>query len=226
MTDIVLQGVSKSFSRKGEEFRALDNVSLNVEKGEVVVITGRSGSGKTTLLNIIGGLESASQGEVSVFGHDLRKMKEAALADFRRENVGFVFQAFHLIEEKSAAANVMLPLYFAGVPQSKAYERAIEYLTNVGLKDIADEPVGTFSAGQKQRTVLARSLINDPDVLLADEPTGNLDRENGEAVFDILIKYAQESNKTVLVATHDIEVLPDDLKRRIAIEKGKIEDES
>lgn len=219
---IELAGITKKFRRGGGDFLALDSISISISKGEVFIITGRSGSGKTTLLNIIGGLETPTAGTVTVCGYDLCGMSDSALADYRRDRIGFVFQAFHLIEEKSALANVMLPLYLAGAKPKEAEEHALSHLERVGLGRIAREKVNTFSAGQKQRTALARSLVNSPEILIADEPTGNLDRENAKAVFDILCGNAAESGRTVLIATHDTTVLPDNIQNGIHIENGKI----
>ncbi len=221
-TVISIRDLCKKFTRNGEEFFALQDVTLSISRGQTVVFTGRSGSGKTTLLNVVGGLEAPTAGEVSVCGCSLMGMGESELADFRRDRVGFVFQAFHLIEEESAVTNVMLPLHFAGTSPRKAAEKARTHLEHVGLAEIMNAPVRTFSAGQKQRTALARSLVNDPDVLIADEPTGNLDRENAEAVFSILSQYASGEGKTVLIATHDVDVLPGNMGIRYSIENGKI----
>jgi ABC-type lipoprotein export system ATPase subunit len=136
-----------------------------------------------------------------------------------------VFQAFHLIEEKSAVANVMLPLMIAGMHPSEAEQKALEHLESVGLADISRERVETFSAGQKQRTALARGLVNDPEILIADEPTGNLDRENGAAVFSLLMENAEKEGRTVLIATHDTAVLPDTVGNMISLEHGKRADD-
>ena len=217
-----IKEVSRKFRRGGQDFWALRDVTLCVEAGQVLVITGRSGSGKTTLLNILGGLESPTQGSVNVCGLDLAALGKSRLADFRRDKVGFVFQAFHLIEEKSAVSNVMLPLMIAGVSPKEAEKKALEHLESVGLSEIAREKVKTFSAGQKQRAALARGLVNNPEILIADEPTGNLDKENGSAVFSLLIKNAAERGKTVLIATHDTKVLPDTVENMISLEHGKL----
>ena len=215
-----IKEVSRKFRRGGKDFWALRDITLCIEPGQVFVITGRSGSGKTTLLNILGGLESATQGSVNVCGFDLASLGKSGLADFRRNKVGFVFQACHLIEEKSAVSNVMLPLMIAGVSPKEAKKRAIKHLESVGLADISMEKVKTFSAGQKQRTALARGLVNDPELLIADEPTGNLDQENGSAVFSLLIKNASEKGKTILIATHDLAVLPGSIENIISLEHG------
>ena len=217
-----IKNVSRTFRRGGSDFWALRNITLSVDPGSVLIITGRSGSGKTTLLNILGGLESPSEGEVQVCGHDLTRLSTSKRADFRRNKVGFVFQAFHLIEEKSAVSNVMLPLMIAGAAPGHAEKRALEHLEQVGLSDIAREKVSTFSAGQKQRTALARGLVNDPELVIADEPTGNLDRENGTAVFSILIENAADRGKTVLIASHDTAVIPETVENIISLENGTI----
>jgi lipoprotein-releasing system ATP-binding protein len=149
-------------------------------------------------------------------------MRESSLASFRSREVGFVFQGFHLIEESTALYNVMLPPVLAGEKHSEAEAKAMRHLTNVGLGEIACEKVKTFSAGQKQRTALARGLVMEPAILIADEPTGNLDKENSEAVFDILKECAYSEGRAVLIATHDTGVLPDEFTDRISLEHGKI----
>lgn len=220
-----IENVGRKFRRGGEDFWALRDISLRIEAGQVLVITGRSGSGKTTLLNILGALETATQGNVRVCGCDLGSLRASQRAEFRRDRVGFVFQAFHLIEEKSALANVMLPLMIGGAHPAEAEQKALEHLESVGLAGISRERVETFSAGQKQRTALARGLVNDPEILIADEPTGNLDRENGSAVFSLLMESAERKGRTVLIATHDTAVLPDTVGNMISLEHGKCVDD-
>ncbi|MFH1708045.1 MAG: ABC transporter ATP-binding protein [Planctomycetota bacterium] len=219
---IELAGVCRAFRRGGGAFFALRDIDLAAGRGEIVVFTGRSGSGKTTLLNIIGGLDRATAGTVRVGGREIGALGESALADFRRDTVGFVFQAFHLIEEKTALANVMLPLAFAGAGRREAEARAWERLERVGLGDLARERVRTLSAGQKQRVVLARALVNDPALLIADEPTGNLDKENSRAMFDIMAACAA-GGCTILVATHDTAVLPAAFTRRYNLTGGQFD---
>jgi len=216
---IALAGVGRTFKRGGADFAALRGIDLAVDRGGIVVFTGRSGSGKTTLLNVIGGLDRATAGTVHVDGRNIGTLGESALADFRRDTVGFVFQAFHLIEEKTVLANVMLPLAFAGTGRREAAARALARLDRVGLKDLAGERVRTLSAGQKQRTALARALVNDPAVLIADEPTGNLDTENSRAVFDSMAACAA-GGCTILIATHDTAVLPAAFTRRYNLTGG------
>jgi len=190
----------------------------------VAVFAGRSGAGKTTLLNLVGGLARPTSGKISVCQQDLIQLGESRLADFRREKVGFVFQAFHLIEAKTALANVLLPLKFTGLPPAQARQRALDHLESVGLADIALEKVQTFSAGQKQRTALARGLVNEPDIVIADEPTGNLDAENSRAVFEILQHNAVQYGRTILIATHDTGMLPDGIDRRFTLNEGRLSD--
>jgi putative ABC transport system ATP-binding protein len=219
---IELAGICRKYRRGGGEFFALRDIDLAAGRGEIVVFTGRSGSGKTTLLNIVGGLDRATAGTVRVGGRDITVLGESALADFRRDTVGFVFQAFHLIEEKTVLANVMLPLAFTGSGRREAEVRARERLARVGLDELAGERVRTLSAGQKQRAALARALVNDPVLLIADEPTGNLDTDNSRAVFDIMAASAA-AGCTILIATHDTAVLPAAFTRRYNLTGGKFD---
>lgn len=173
-----------------------------MESGELVVIMGRSGSGKTTLLNAIGGLDRPTAGSVLVDGQDLYERGDRALSRYRNERVGFVFQSFHLSPEETALENVMVPFLFARRPPGDAGERARRALSGVGLADQVDQPAGTLSAGQKQRVAIARAIVNEPDFVLADEPTGNLDDRTGADIVALLRGLAGQGLGVVIV-THD-----------------------
>ena len=173
-----------------------------MESGELVAVRGRSGSGKTTLLNAIGGLDRPTAGSVLVDGEDLYARGDRALSRYRNERVGFVFQSFHLAPDETALENVLVPFLFARRPPADAAERARRALSEVGLSDQVDQPAGTLSAGQKQRVAIARAIVNDPDFVLADEPTGNLDDRTGADIITLL-RGLVERGLGVVIVTHD-----------------------
>jgi len=191
----------------GVEVRALDSVDLSVARGEFLAVTGPSGSGKTTLLNLIGTLDRPTSGRVAVHGVDVGRLRGDALADFRRAHIGFVFQLFNLVPELTALENVMLPLlpYRRGLP-FKLEARAQELLVKVGLEERLHHLPGQLSGGEQQRVAIARALINSPRLILADEPTGNLDTKIGEEIVRLLCWLNQEEDITVVVVTHEATV--------------------
>jgi putative ABC transport system ATP-binding protein len=176
-----------------------------MESGDLVVVMGRSGSGKTTLLNAIGGLDRPTAGSVLVDDEDLYARGDRALSRYRNERVGFVFQSFHLAPDETALENVMVPFLFARRPPADGAERARRALSGVGLADQVDQPAGTLSAGQKQRVAIARAIVNDPDFVLADEPTGNLDERTGADIITLL-RGLVERGLGVVIVTHDAAV--------------------
>ena len=181
---------------------ALDGVTLEVRRGEFLAVMGPSGSGKSTLLNILAGLERPTRGAVVVDGADLSAMDEAALATYRREKVGMIFQAFNLLPRYRVVENVALPLVFAGVPRERRLERARAVLDRLGMGPRADHRPSQLSGGEMQRTAIARALVTDPALLLADEPTGNLDSANGEALLAVITEL-HARGQTVVLVTHD-----------------------
>ena len=197
----------------------LRGVDLSVGRGEAVGIVGPSGSGKTSLLMLLAGLERPSAGRLRVAGQDLGAMDEDGLARFRRDQVGIVFQAFHLIPTMTALENVAVPLEFAG--RRDAFDRAAEALREVGLGHRLDHYPGQMSGGEQQRTALARAVVAEPRLLLADEPTGNLDRGTGTAVMDLLFGLRQRLGTTLLLITHD-PLLAERCERQVRIEDGRI----
>jgi ABC-type lipoprotein export system ATPase subunit len=199
-----LINTTKSYSRGLPEERVIiDQASWKIEPGDFIGLVGRSGSGKTTVLNILGGLLRPDAGTVTIAGHDLSQMDDRALADFRNRTIGFVFQHFFLRPRRTAVDNVIVPLLFGSQMPGNLRSRALETLDLVGLADYADKPVGNLSGGQRQRVAIARALITRPSLILADEPTGNLDVDTGTALFELLRQYQRDFGTTIVVVTHD-----------------------
>lgn len=224
MKDIIVKAVnlSKVYNQgKENEVIALDNVNLEIKKGEIVAIMGPSGSGKTTLLNCISGIDEATSGEVFVAGSDLQKMSDRKKTKYRAKNMGFIFQTFNLIPVLSAVENVEMPLLLNGVGAKSARKKAIEILETVGLGDRLHHKPNELSGGQRQRVTIARSLVHKPAVIWADEPTGNLDRKTAFDVFDLILKLNKAKNETVVVVTHDMEIAKK-TQRIIKMDSGKI----
>ncbi|MFB3819092.1 MAG: ABC transporter ATP-binding protein [Candidatus Methylomirabilales bacterium] len=200
---IVVRDLVKGFARDGERVDVLKGVSLDVAAGELVAIVGPSGAGKSTLLHLLGGLERATSGEIRYGERTLGSLDDQALARFRNEQVGFVFQFHHLLPEFTALENVMLPLLIRRLPRRAAEARAGELLARVGLGPRLRHRPGELSGGEQQRVAIARALVGQPLVLLADEPTGNLDSKTGEEVFELLRELNRERRLTCLIVTHN-----------------------
>ena len=200
---ISTEGLTKVYYLDGTEVRALSDVSLVVDRNEFVTVMGPSGSGKSTLLNLIGTLDEPTVGKVVVNGIDIGTLSGNALADFRREHIGFIFQLFNLVPTLSALENVMLPLipYQRG-QRVKLKDRASELLISVGLGHRLNHLPGQLSGGEQQRVAIARSLINEPSIILADEPTGNVDTKSGDEIMELLEKVRKERDQTLVVVTH------------------------
>jgi ABC-type lipoprotein export system ATPase subunit len=217
---ISVQGVRKAYpSTKGTTV-ALDNVTFSLKKGETLAIVGPSGSGKTTLLQLIGGLDIPSQGSVTIAGQDLAHLSDNALSTFRNRTIGFVFQFFNLQGYFTARENVAFPLILGGMPTKKAYEKAENILKKVGLEDRMDHVPAMLSGGEMQRVAVARALAQDPQLILADEPTANLDAENAHKVVELLKREA-EAGTTLIVITHDSSVA-NQFERTLKLAKGKV----
>ncbi len=220
--DVVLSAkdITKLYRLGDNEIKALNNVSLEIKKGEFVSIIGKSGSGKSTLMHIIGLLDTPTSGEVFVNGIETSTMKENELAKIRNREIGFVFQSFNLLQRTSTLDNVILPLKYSRTSRGEWHQRAIELLELVGLKDRINNKSNELSGGQKQRVAIARALVNRPSILLADEPTGNLDSKTGDEIVELFYKLNKQGT-TIIIVTHD-----DDLakvaKRRIEIKDGEI----
>ncbi len=196
-------GLGKTFASAAEDLTILKDLELRVERGEALAIMGPSGSGKSTLLSILGGLDRPSQGSVRVAGIELAGLAEEALTDYRGATVGFVFQAHYLLKDFDALENVALPAYMAGMPRRRAFEKARSLLSDVGLADRLHHLPSQLSGGERQRAALARAMVNDPPLLLADEPTGNLDATNAASVRDLVFALSKKYGTTIVLVTHD-----------------------
>lgn len=213
MDILTLSGISKIYG----DLKALDNINLTVEEGEWLSIMGPSGSGKTTLMNIIGCMDKPSLGKIELAGQDISKLSSKELTIVRRDTIGLVFQQFHLVNYLTALENVMMAQYYHSMPDE---EEAMEALASVGLKERAKHLPNQLSGGEQQRVCIARALINHPKLLLADEPTGNLDEKNELLVMEIFEKL-HNTGSTIIVVTHDPEVA-DQAERMVVLEHGKI----
>ena len=208
MQDVLeVKSLSKTFKAKAGDVTAVDDVSFDARKGEVTVIVGPSGSGKTTLLYLLGSLESPDAGEIITFGEDIAAA-DADLIGYRRKRVGFVFQFFNLISALTTLENVMLPMDIQAIPAPEQRGTAVKLLERMGIDArLQKAKANKISGGEKQRVAIARAMANDPDIILADEPTGNLDSATGRVVVDILASLAHEDNKCVVIVTHDEGIL-------------------
>jgi putative ABC transport system ATP-binding protein len=218
---IELRNVTKTYLVAGGDFRALDSIELQFPRGACVAIVGKSGSGKTTLLNLVAGIDRPTAGEVFVDGTPVHALGEGQLAVWRGRHVGVVFQSYQLLPTLTVAENVMLPMDFCRtLPLTKARARALTLLDEVGIADQADKLPSMLSTGQQQRAAIARALANDPRVLLADEPTGNLDSRTAHGVLGLLIGQAR-AGKTVLIVTHERDIGPR-VDRMVTLHDGAI----
>jgi putative ABC transport system ATP-binding protein len=202
MPFITVTGLRRYFMMGDTIVKALDGVDLTVEEGELLCLMGPSGSGKSTLLNQLGGLDSPDEGSIVVDGQEITTLDENGLAVYRQRKVGFVFQTFNLISTMTALQNVEYPMIFAGIPREERRRRAIRLLTELGLSDRMDHKPTELSGGQQQRVAMARGLVNQPAILLGDEPTGNLDTKMGEEILDLLSQFNKEG-QTLILVTHD-----------------------
>jgi len=201
---------------------ALRGINLEIKKGDFIAIMGKSGSGKSTLLQVIGGLQRPTKGKVFINGVDLSKLNENELAIFRRKNIGFVFQAYNLIPTLTAIENIELPMIFFNIQQKVRQEKAKNILYKMGLSDRLHHKPSELSGGEQQRVGIARSLANDPEIILADEPTGNLDSKSGESIMEEFVEVNESFGKTVVIVTHAREVA-EYANKIIHIKDGNIE---
>lgn len=204
-----------------QTFSALTDVNFELRRGEMTAIVGASGSGKSTLMNIIGFLDRCTKGDYFFSGQHVSHLKERALAEIRNKKIGFVFQSFFLLARSTALQNVMLPLFYRGMPHEEAKEKAISMLEKVGAAHLANNKPNQLSGGQQQRVAIARALVGNPDVILADEPTGALDSENSDAVMRLFEELNRKEDRTILIITHDKEI-SNRCKRIVTMKDGKI----
>ncbi|MEW6742756.1 MAG: ABC transporter ATP-binding protein [Planctomycetota bacterium] len=220
-TYIKLRNVRKAYRRGGEELKVLDGLDLAVESGGFYALMGPSGSGKTTLLNLIGGLDRPDSGDIEVGGEDLVTLSNAELAHWRSEHVGFVFQAFNLLPVLTARRNVELPLLLSPLSRGERREQARLALELVGLSDRLNHRPSQLSGGQEQRVAIARAIATDPRMILADEPTGDLDRHSADQVLQLIARLSSEFGKTVIMVTHD-PVAAAHARKVIHLDKGRL----
>lgn len=218
---VEIQDISKIYNPGENEVRALDHISLTIQKGEFVAIIGQSGSGKSTLMNMIGCLDVPTEGTYILNGQNASKLSDNELSDIRNQEIGFIFQGFNLIANLTAQENVELPLIYRGVPKKERHELSVAALKKVGLAHRMDHRPSEMSGGQQQRVAIARAIAQAPPVILADEPTGNLDSASSMEILDIL-KQLHAENRTVILITHDNDIAKQ-AKRVIRIKDGKIE---
>lgn len=216
-----LTSVTKTYSIGGIKIDALKNVSLDIKSGEFVAIVGKSGSGKSTLMHIMGLLDTPTSGQVLLDGKEVGTLKEAQLAKIRNDGIGFVFQSFNLLSRATVLTNVILPLTYSNVSPVLWRKKAEDMIKLVELEDRKNNKSNELSGGQKQRVAIARALVNNPSIILADEPTGNLDSKTGDEIFALFTRLNKEG-KTIVIVTHDDE-LASRVPRKVVIKDGQIE---
>lgn len=217
-----VKNLNKSFKSGDNIVLANQKINFKVKDGEFVSIVGASGSGKSTLLSLLGALDKPSDGEISINNRDITKLNDKSLTKYRSKEIGFIFQNYNLVPNLTALENVMLPMEFIGSNKSDRISRAKELLTQVGLEDDKQlRKPGRLSGGEQQRVAIARALANKPKLILADEPTGNLDSKTGSMIFDLLHSLAKSQNTTILVVTHDLEIAGK-TDRKFTIKDGKL----
>lgn len=216
-----LSNINKKFKQGRKSLEILKNINLEIMQGELICLVGQSGSGKSTLLQVIAGLMKCDSGEIEFLDKKYSKLSDNKISEFRLKNIGFVYQYHHLLADFSALQNVMMPQRMFGVNYKQAKERAEELMIKVGLEERMDHLPYQLSGGQQQRVAIARALVNSPKLILADEPTGNLDSENARKIMDIFTELAEVNNSTLVIATHNVEI-SEKAKGVITIKDGVI----
>lgn len=217
---ITIKNVTKTYKNGTEESIVIDNISLSINESDFIAIVGPSGSGKSKLMHLIGGLDSSTNGEILYKGVNINKLKDKEIAKYRRETIGFIFQDFNLDGYETVLNNIMLPMVFSGVKLADRKQKAMECLEKVNLSKKAKSKANELSGGQKQKVAIARALANNPKILLADEPTGNLDTKSGQEIMDLL-KGLNKNGYTIIMVTHNIEQA-NQAKRIVKIQDGKL----
>jgi lipoprotein-releasing system ATP-binding protein len=218
---LVCQGISKTYHDGEHHIEVLNTLNLTVNSHELLAITGSSGSGKSTLLHILGTLDTPSAGQVLFKGQDIHRLSARHQASFRNKELGFIYQFHHLLGEFSALENVMMPLLIAGVSRAKAKQQALAMIASVSLRDRASHKPSQLSGGERQRIAIARALVNKPSLVLADEPTGNLDHDNAQIIFELLKSLRDQQGTSFVVVTHDLD-LANRLDRVVSLQAGHI----
>lgn len=221
MNNILIENLYKSYNNGAEELPILIDVSLVIEPNTRIILTGNSGSGKSTLLNLISGMDKLTSGSIIVDDYPVHKLDENALASFRSNSIGLIFQFHYLLKDFTALENVMLPAYMTGMDKTEAIDRARQLLIEVGLNNRLNHMPSQLSGGERQRIAVVRSLINDPGIILADEPTGNLDESNSKKVEELLFELVKNHGKTLLLVTHNTN-LSGKGNRQLKLENGKL----
>jgi len=206
MNEVILEckNLGRIFKSGKLEVEVLKNVNLRLEKSQLLAIVGPSGSGKSTLMHLLGGLDTPSSGQINIAGHDILKMPESKLSGFRNKTIGFVYQFHHLLPEFAALENICMPLWIQGMEKAIAKKKAEDILDKIGLLSRKEHRPAELSGGERQRIAIARALVTEPEIILADEPTGNLDGKTADKVFDLILRLNQDIGTAMIVVTHDI----------------------
>lgn len=216
---ISFKNVGKTYKSEGIKFTALKDISLDIHKGELIGLSGKSGSGKTTLLNVAGLIDPPTTGELFIDDINIKTLNDNELSKLRSEKIGFIFQTFNLLPLLSALENVEYPLMLQNIPELKRKEMALEALRIVGLSDFIDRRPGQLSGGQRQRVAIARTIVKNPEIILADEPTANLDSKTSDEIFELLLDIQNKFNVTIIICSHDEELI-NKTRRHIKISDG------